>query len=77
MTITLTPNEAALLIKNTARRFSDCIDDQEAAEEYAARLRELLDTYDEAVAKVEAESEAQKRPEDFPRTASEVQAMNS
>lgn len=57
MTITLTPNEAALLIKNTARRFSDCIDDQEAAEEYAARLRELLDTYDALVAKEKAEYE--------------------
>lgn len=77
MTITLTLLEVALLTEDTARRFADNINFQEDAKKYASRLRELLDLYDEAVAKVEAESEAQKRPEDFPRTASEVQAMNS
>lgn len=79
MTITLTPIEIGLLIEDRAVRFSNSVGawPGDAAKKHASRLRELLDLYDEAVAKVEAESEAQKRPEDFPRTASEVQAMNS
>lgn len=57
MTITLTLLEVALLTEDTARRFADNINFQEDAKKYASRLRELLDTYDDLVAKEKAEYE--------------------
>ena len=75
---TITPHEIALLIEDRATRLEANADTwPNDAKKYAKRIRELLDLYDEAFAREEAEFEAQKRPEDFPRTASEVQAMNS
>lgn len=78
MTITLKSTEVALLIEYSAKELAkDAIVWRNDAKKGAARIRKLLDLYDEAFAREEVESEAQKRPEDFPRTASEVQAMNS
>ena len=57
MTITLEPTEVALLVEDTARRFANSINNQEVAKKYAARLRELLDTYDALVSKEKAEYE--------------------
>lgn len=59
MTITLTPIEIGLLVEDTARRFADNINawPGDAAKKHAARLRELLDTYDDLVAKEKAENE--------------------
>lgn len=78
MTITIKSAEVALLIKHSAKELEeDAPVWRNDAKKKAARIRKLLDLYDEAFAREEAEFEAQKRPEDFPRTASEVQAMNS
>ena len=57
MTITLTPIEVALLTEDTARRFAESINYPLAAKKHAARLRELLDTYDALIAKEKAEYE--------------------
>ena len=51
MTITITPVEIGLLVEETARKFANNISawPGDAADKYAARLRELLDLYDETV----------------------------
>lgn len=62
---TITPHEIALLIEDRAVKFSNSVGawPGDAAKKHAARLRELLDLYDETAPQKEAIKPAEQQPQ--------------
>lgn len=71
MTITLEPREIALLIEDRSVRFSNSVGawPGDGTKKHAARLRELLDLYDETVPQNEAIKPEAQQPQSGPESA--------